>query len=239
MNYGEMWRCESAYADRGFVTSLVTALCAVTLAGCATDGAPRILSSYNSRTGVVGMRPYPHMGVDFNASRGDPVIAAGGGTVVGVLSGNQMCGNGVIVQHEVDKTALGWTRYCHMEETSVRESQKVERGDVLGRVGTTGNSMGVPHLHLELCPNQPCRGFFRDTADPLPFIAGCFDPGTAVAYTQNGNGGKPRLVLTYPLRCALQKKDALIPSSMPAPDASERITADWSEPASPAARSGR
>jgi len=197
-----------AFSDERFAIFMVTALCAASLAGCATDGGPRILSQYNSMVGVRGMRPYPHMGVDIDAAKGDPVIAAADGTVVGLLSGDAMCGNGVILRHELDKTPLGWTRYCHMDETGVQEGQKIERGDVLGKVGTTGNSLGIPHLHLELCPDRPCRGFMRDTADPLPLVVGCFDPGAGVPSVAKDSAGKPRLVLTYPVRCSVRKKAA-------------------------------
>ena len=73
--------------------------------------------------------------------------------------------------------------------------------EVVGKLGATGQSLGVPHLHFGLCPDQPCRGPATATVDPLPFIVGCFDPAKRVTYSEQASGGKPRLVLTYPVRC--------------------------------------
>jgi len=178
---------------------------AVTLAGCAAEGTTRILAGgYYGDYGPG--RPVRHRGVDFDAFKGDPVIAATDGTVVRVFVGYP-CGSGIVVQHPVGETF--WrTAYCHLDETNVQPGQQVKRGDVLGKVGTTGLTRGVPHLHFEL--HQPgdepgatwtsWPGF--DRIDPLPFIVGCFDPAKTVAYsTLEASGAKPRLVLTYPVRC--------------------------------------
>jgi murein DD-endopeptidase MepM/ murein hydrolase activator NlpD len=186
--------------SRGWRLVLVAAalLDAVALAGCAAEGTTRILSYYGDLTGVMpGRRPAPHKGVDFDAFKGDPVIAATDGTVVRVFV-DGLCGNGIVVQHPAGETF--WrTVYCHLDETNVQPGQQVKRGDVLGKVGTTGRSLGVPHLHFEL--HQP-RGESFDTIDPLPFIVGCFDPAKTAYSTLDVSSEKPRLVLTYPIRCA-------------------------------------
>jgi hypothetical protein len=66
--------------------------------------------------------------------------------------------------------------------------------------------MGVPHLHFELCQRGPCREY-PDFADPLLFVVGCFDPARAAAYSAlETSGGKPRLVLTYPIPCSGSKR---------------------------------
>jgi len=171
----------------------------VALAGCAAE--PRILSYYHDWRGVRGgTRPAPHEGVDFAASMDDPVIAPTDGRVVRVFADGS-CGHGIVVQHPVDEAA--WrTRYCHLNGTNVQQGQRVTRGDVLGAVGTTGNSMGVPHLHFELWQRHPRDGSFG-RIDPLPFIVGCFDSAKTVAYSALPDSGeRPRLVLTYPVRCA-------------------------------------
>jgi murein DD-endopeptidase MepM/ murein hydrolase activator NlpD len=168
---------------------------AVMLAGCSPEGTTRILSYHGDSTGVRGrQRSAPHRGVDFGASKGDPVIAAPDGTVVRVFV-DGLCGNGIEMRHTGDETLL----YCHMDETSVRRGQEVKRGDVIGKVGTTGASAGVPHLHFELWQRRP--GGYFDVIDPLPFIVGCFDTAKRVTYSEQASGGKPRLVLTYPVRC--------------------------------------
>jgi hypothetical protein len=61
----------------------------------------------------------------------------------------------------------------------------------------------VPHLHFELWQRHPGGESF-DRINPLPFIVGCFDPAKTVAYSplEVSSSEKPRLVLTYPVRCA-------------------------------------
>ncbi len=172
---------------------------AVMLAGCAAEGVTRILSYHGDRTGVrPGVRPFPHRGLDFDVSVGDPVIAATDGTVVRVFVDGS-CGNGIVVQHPVDEI-LWSTIYCHLDETNVQGGQKVKRGDVLGKAGATGHSLVVPHLHFGLWQES------SDVVDPLPFIVGCFDPARTETYAAlEANRAKPRLVLTYPVRCARRK----------------------------------
>lgn len=61
------------------------------------------------------------------------------------LIGRKACGNGVIVQHKG-----GWeSQYCHLrkETVVVKLGDRVERGDVLGKVGMSGNTM-FPHVHV-------------------------------------------------------------------------------------------
>ena len=170
----------------------------VALAGCAAEGTTRILSYYGDWKGAGGgTRPVPHEGIDFDASLGDPAIAPADGTVLRVFV-NGICGNGIEVQHLVDE--VFWrTRYCHLDATNVQQGQEVKRGDVLGKVGTTGNSARVPHLHFELRQGQPSGESF-DRINPLPFIVGCFDPAKTYS-TLDVSSGNPRLVLTYPVRC--------------------------------------
>ena len=188
---------------RRLVLFAVALLYAVMLAGCAAEGTTRILGGgYYGDFGPG--RLGPHRGVDFDAFKGDPVIAATDGTVVHVFV-NALCGSGIVVQHPVGETF--WrTQYCHLDETNVQPGQQVKRGDVLGKVGTTGLTRGVPHLHFEL--HQPPGGgelFGRSDPriDPLPFIVGCFDPAKTATYsTLEASSAKPRPVLTYPVWCA-------------------------------------
>jgi len=86
--------------------------------------------------------------------------------------------------------------YCHLQELLVRAGQEVARGEPIGRMGMTGNAVGVSHVHFELC-TRLCRshadGDLRGTADPLKFSAGCFDPRRSYPLG--------RLALTYPVAC--------------------------------------
>ena len=196
----QLTRYDTRRDSRGWRLVLVAAALfdTVALAGCAAEGTTRILSYYGDWKGAGGgIRPVPHQGVDFDAFLGDPVVAAADGTVVRVFADGR-CGNGIVVQHLVDEAA--WrTRHCHLDGTNVQQGQKVKRGDVLGKVGTTGNSARVPHLHFELWQGRPSGESF-ERINPLPFIVGCFDPAKTYS-TLDVSSENPRLVLTYPVRC--------------------------------------
>ncbi|MGQ9631175.1 MAG: peptidoglycan DD-metalloendopeptidase family protein [bacterium] len=88
-----------------------------------------------------------HSGVDIAGEEGDPVLASNSGRVafVGYL---KLRGNTVVIDH-------GWsvyTLYAHLSEFAAAVDDIVEKGDVIGRVGSTGISTG-PHLHWELRVN--------------------------------------------------------------------------------------
>ena len=101
-----------------------------------------------------GMRRHPilgyrrmHSGVDFRGRTGTPVYAATDGTVN--FSGrNGGYGNFVRIRHAGGLA----TGYAHLSRIAVRNGQSVERGQVIGYVGSTGLSTG-PHLHYEMYRN--------------------------------------------------------------------------------------
>lgn len=86
-----------------------------------------------------------HNGVDYAAPRGSPVRATGSGSVefVGVRNG---CGKEIVLKHTNDYS----TRYCHLNkfESKVKKGRKIQQGQVIGYVGSTGLATG-PHLHYE------------------------------------------------------------------------------------------
>jgi murein DD-endopeptidase MepM/ murein hydrolase activator NlpD len=98
-----------------------------------------------------GMRMHPllnlprlHMGVDWAAAIGTPVIAAGRGRVV-AAGMDGAYGNRVIIDH-----GAPWqTLYSQLASFSVREGDCVGAGTVIGAMGATGLSAG-PHLHFEV-----------------------------------------------------------------------------------------
>ena len=98
-----------------------------------------------------------HHGVDFKGNIGDPIFASAGGTVE--LAANQgKWGKRVTLQH-----ANGYqTLYGHMNSLAVSGGQTVKAGDIIGGVGSTGQSTG-PHLHFELRKNGR-------TVDPVPHM---------------------------------------------------------------------
>ena len=105
---------------------------------------------YSRRTSGFGMREHPilqtmraHMGVDYAAPVGTPVIAVADG-VVAESSFQGGYGNMVVIQHNANQS----TAYAHLSRMNVRKGQTIKQGDVVGAVGSTGLSTG-PHLHFE------------------------------------------------------------------------------------------
>lgn len=88
-----------------------------------------------------------HSGIDLRSPSGTPIRAAGGGTVtfVGWRGGY---GQVVIINHGSGIQTL----YAHNSVNLVTEGQRVERGDIIARVGTTGRTTGA-HLHFEVILN--------------------------------------------------------------------------------------
>ncbi len=85
-----------------------------------------------------------HQGLDISADKGDPVYATANGTIISANYHSDF-GNLVVVGHEFGLT----TRYAHLSRLNVHAGQTVQRGDVLGFVGSTGRST-APHLHYEV-----------------------------------------------------------------------------------------
>jgi hypothetical protein len=86
----------------------------------------------------------PHNGVDIAAPKGTPVYATAAGTVVGT-SYQTGLGNTIVINHENGFV----TYYGHLSKIMVAAGRKVERGEVVGLVGSTGYSTG-PHVHYEV-----------------------------------------------------------------------------------------
>lgn len=116
-------------------------------AGSPPGGLPLARGHLTSR---FGMRQHPllgglrmHRGIDLAAPTGTPVMASGGGTV---RTADWRGGYGLFV--EIDHGGGMRSRYGHMSRLSVQPGQQLLGGEVIGYVGSTGNSTG-PHLHYE------------------------------------------------------------------------------------------
>lgn len=103
----------------------------------------RVSSGYGMRFHPILGREKAHLGVDYAAPTGTPVrtIADGVVTFAGTQNGY---GNVIEVTHRDNKSTL----FAHLSRIDVRKGQKVEQGEFIGAVGTTGRSTG-PHLHFE------------------------------------------------------------------------------------------
>lgn len=88
-----------------------------------------------------------HKGVDMSTDYGVPVYATGDGVVEKVEQGRRRRGYGrqILINHK-----FGYkTRYAHLLKMFVKPGEKVQRGQLIGEVGSTGGSTG-PHLHYEV-----------------------------------------------------------------------------------------
>lgn len=86
----------------------------------------------------------PHLGIDFGARRGTPIMAAGDGKVI--YSGWQGgYGKVIKIKHSGGYVSL----YAHQSRLKAKKGSRVKKGQVIGYVGSTGRSTG-PHLHFGL-----------------------------------------------------------------------------------------
>jgi murein DD-endopeptidase MepM/ murein hydrolase activator NlpD len=113
--------------------------------GWPVDG--RITSPYGQREHpMTGAREF-HGGVDIAAEPGRPVRATADG-IVSFAGWSGPNGNLVVLEH-----GFGFsTFYAHNKKVAVKTGQKVKRGDIVGYIGSTGNSTG-PHVHYEVWRN--------------------------------------------------------------------------------------
>ena len=88
-----------------------------------------------------------HPGLDIAGDKGQPVYATAAGTVT-FAAAQGAYGNLLVVNHGYGLE----TRYGHLQSFSVKKNQQVKRGDVIGRVGSTGRATGN-HLHYEVLAN--------------------------------------------------------------------------------------
>ena len=112
------------------------------------DGA-RISSNYGMRRHPIAGYRRMHQGIDFAAGYGTPVVAAADGVVVEARRWGGY-GNWVRLRH-----SDGWeTGYAHLSRfgSGIRAGQRVQQGQIVAYVGSTGASTG-PHLHYELWRN--------------------------------------------------------------------------------------
>jgi murein DD-endopeptidase MepM/ murein hydrolase activator NlpD len=100
----------------------------------------------NRRDPFTGGRDF-HPGLDISANRGDHVLAPATGTV-SMAGWNGSYGNMVAIDHGYGIV----TKYGHLSRFAVRNGQQVNRGAVIGFVGSTGRSTS-PHLHYEIWVN--------------------------------------------------------------------------------------
>ena len=135
-------------------------------------GSPALSSPITPVSGPVtsqfGWRTHPiygtsnfHNGIDIAAPEGTPIYSSDAGTVELANHGGAI-GLQVVLEHPHHKTIYG-----HMSQLAVSAGQPVQRGDLIGYVGSTGDSTG-PHLHFTVY-ERLSDGWGR--VDPAGYLA--------------------------------------------------------------------
>ena len=114
-------------------------------------------SPFGERTDPISGRRAWHEGMDFAGRKGSDVVAVASGVVT--FAGRRD-GYGNLIEINHGNSIV--TRYGHHDSRVVKAGQAVKRGDVIGKMGSSGRSTG-PHVHFEVLKNgRP--------VDPRPYV---------------------------------------------------------------------
>ena len=138
MNYFDKKGSEGHYYKNG--RSVKKALMKTPINGA------RLSSSFGMRVHPIDGYNKMHRGTDFAAPMGTPIMASGDG----VVTRARWCGGGgncIKIKHNSSYETI----YAHMKNFArgIKEGVRVNQGQIIGYVGSTGNSTG-PHLHYEV-----------------------------------------------------------------------------------------
>lgn len=124
-----------------------------------------------------------HAGTDLAAPLGTPVLAAYAGRVV---LADWLGGYGLAVALEHGKGSQQ-TLYAHLSQLFVQPGDVIKQGDVIGRVGSTGNSTG-PHLHFEVRQLTPEGWVAMDAGEQLEYALAQLVKALQVAEAKTDRG---------------------------------------------------
>ncbi len=119
----------------------------------------RVSSPFGGRVNPISGRSEMHTGIDIPAPGGTPINASASGKVIYAQWNSGGYGNMIAIDHGGGIA----TYYCHCSSISVNVGQTVSRGQLIGRVGSTGYSTGN-HLHFEVRVNGVAR-------NPLSYVS--------------------------------------------------------------------
>lgn len=112
-----------------------------------------------------------HEALDIVAPRNTPVLAVEDGTVAKLFLSKA----GGLTLYQFDPTATYAYYYAHLERYAdgVKDGDRVERGQVIGYVGTSGNAPpDAPHLHFAIFKLTDAKRWWQGTAlDPYPILS--------------------------------------------------------------------
>jgi len=116
-----------------------------------------LVSNFGNRVHPIFGTVRMHNGLDLDGNMGDPIVAAQSGTVLsaGWQSGY---GNTIVLDHGDNLSTV----YAHQTSFEVAAGDAVQTGQLIGYVGSTGNSTG-PHLHFEVRVSGNAR-------DPIGYL---------------------------------------------------------------------
>ena len=130
-----------------------------------TNWLPYVTSYYGYRVHPISEEKNYHTGVDIGMAQGTEILAGHDGTVTlaGEAGGYGLC---VAIEGEAYEGHTLTTKYGHCSQVLVSAGQEVKAGDVIAKVGSTGNSTGA-HLHLEVLVDGQYLNplYFADTGD--------------------------------------------------------------------------
>jgi len=105
----------------------------------------RHLSGYGMRIHPVHKVKKMHYGIDFTAPKGTAIQATGDGVIKKIEKIRTGYGTSILIDHGFGFSTL----YGHLSEVDVKKGQTVKKGEVIGKVGSTGTST-APHCHYEV-----------------------------------------------------------------------------------------
>ena len=113
---------------------------------------------YGSQRILNGKPKWPHYGIDIAAKKGTPIKSSGSGIVTMAENDLYYTGGTIIMDHGHGISTI----YSHLETILVSVGDKVEQGNIIGTVGSTGRSTG-PHLDFRI-------NWFQTRLDPMSVI---------------------------------------------------------------------
>lgn len=140
-----------------------------------TDWLPYVTSYYGYRIHPISGGKDYHKAVDIGMPLGTEILAGHDGTVTQAGESGSY-GLVVVIEGTMKDGRTLTTKYAHCSQLLVTPGQSVKQGDVIAKVGSTGNSTG-PHLHLEVLVDGQYFNplYFTDTGN---HTAGTMTPGT-------------------------------------------------------------
>jgi len=117
-----------------------------------------ITGVYGSQRILNGKPRWPHYGIDIAAKQGTKIKSSGSGIVTMAEDDLYYTGGTIIMDHGHGISTI----YSHLEKVMVRVGDKINQGDIIGTVGSTGRSTG-PHLDFRI-------NWFQTRLDPMTVL---------------------------------------------------------------------